>query len=123
MYDHVGLRVRDLETSLRFYAAALMPLGHVLGPRDEASAGFGPPGSPALWLHAAEEVGGRGVHLAFQAVTRDAVAHFHAAGLQAGGHDNGEPGLRADYGPTYYAAFLIDPDGNNVEAVCLAEVG
>src|SRR3954463_9930989 len=102
MYDHVGLRVRDLETSLHFYATALMPLGHVLGPRDETSAGFGPPGNPALWLHAAEGAVGRGVHLAFQTVTRDAVACFHVAGLQADGHDNGGPGLRPNYGPAYY---------------------
>ena len=90
---------------------------------DEAGAGFGPPGSPALWLHAADGAAGRGVHLAFRAADRDAVARFHAAGLRAGGRDNGGPGLRPDYSPTYYAAFLIDPDGNNIEAVCLAEAG
>jgi catechol 2,3-dioxygenase-like lactoylglutathione lyase family enzyme len=118
MFDHVGLRVRDLEASARFYAAVLAPLGHVLGPRDEASAGFGPAGSPALWLHATEGAGG-GVHVAFKAANPDVVARFHAAGLEAGGRDNGGPGPRPDYGPTYYAAFLIDPDGNNVEAVCL----
>jgi catechol 2,3-dioxygenase-like lactoylglutathione lyase family enzyme len=123
MFDHVGLRVRDLETSLRFYAEALAPLGHVPGPRDEAGAGFGPPGRPALWLHAADGAAGRGVHLAIRAADRDAVTRFHAAGLRAGGRDNGGPALRPDYGPTYYAAFLIDPDGNNIEAVCLAEAG
>jgi catechol 2,3-dioxygenase-like lactoylglutathione lyase family enzyme len=61
--------------------------------------------------------------VAFRAPTRAAVARFHAAGLRAGGRDNGGPGPRPDYGPTYYAAFLVDPDGNNVEAVCLAEAG
>lgn len=122
MYDHVGLRVRDLDASIRFYAAALAPLGHVPGPRDGESAGFGPPGAPALWLHRAEAAG-TGVHLAFAAAARPAVAGFHAAGLGAGGRDNGAPGPRPDYGPSYYAAFLIDPDGNNVEAVCLAEAG
>jgi catechol 2,3-dioxygenase-like lactoylglutathione lyase family enzyme len=123
MYDHVGLRVRDLEASIRFYAAALAPLGHELGSRDESGAGFGPPGSPALWLHAGAAAEGRGVHLAFRAADHAAVGRFHAAGLAAGGHDNGGPGPRPDYGPGYYAAFLIDPEGNNVEAVCLAEAG
>ena len=61
-----------------------------------------------------------GTHLAFQAPNRAAVDKFHAAGLAAGGRDHGAPGLREDYGPTYYAAFLLDPDGNNVEAVCFA---
>lgn len=124
MYDHIGLRVRDLEASLRFYEAALAPLGHVLGPRDDLGAGFGPPGGPALWLHRSGGAGGAGAHVAFRAATRAAVARFHAAGLGAGGRDNGGPGPRPDYGPAYYAAFLIDPDGNNVEAVCsVAEVG
>ena len=124
MYDYVGLRVRDLEASLRFYAAALAPLGHVVGPRDASSAGVGPAGGPALWLHrAAEGSAGGGAHVAFRAPTRAAVARFHAAGLRAGGRDNGEPGPRPDYGPAYNAAFLVDPDGNNVEAVCPAEAG
>jgi len=116
MYDHVGLRTANLDASVRFYEAALAPLGHGLCSRDEAGAGFGPPGAPALWLHRAA---GGGVHVAFRAADRAAVDRFHAAGLEAGGRDNGGPGLRADYGPRYYAAFLIDPDGNNVEAVCL----
>lgn len=123
MYDHVGLRVRDLEASLRFYEAALAPLGHVLGPRDGSSAGLGPAGAPALWLHDAEGTTGKGAHVAFRAPSRTAVERFHEAGLRAGGRDNGAPGPRPDYGPAYYAAFLIDPDGNNVEAVCMAEVG
>jgi catechol 2,3-dioxygenase-like lactoylglutathione lyase family enzyme len=123
MYDHIGLRVKDLEASLRFYEAALAPLDHVLGSRDEQGAGFGPAGAPALWLHLAPDAAGKGAHVAFRAATRSAVTRFHAAGLGAGGRDNGAPGPRPDYGPTYYAAFLIDPDGNNVEAVCLAEAG
>lgn len=124
MYDHIGLRVRDLEASLRFYEAALSPLGQVLGPRDGSSAGFGPPGGPALWLHRAEgAAGNRGVHVAFRAATRSAVARFHEAAIEAGGRDNGGPGPRPDYGPAYYAAFVVDPDGNNVEAVCSAEAG
>ena len=120
MYDHVGLRVSDLGASVRFYRAALAPLGCELCSEDAASAGLGPPGAPALWLVRAEDVGERGAHLAFRAPDRAAVERFFERGLQAGGRDNGAPGLRSDYGPSYFAAFLVDPDGNNVEAVCLA---
>jgi catechol 2,3-dioxygenase-like lactoylglutathione lyase family enzyme len=120
MYDHIGFKVRDLDASVRFYDATLAPLGHVLSSRDASGAGFGPPGAPALWLYVAKGKSGNGMHVALRAPTRAAVDRFHAAGLAAGGRDNGAPGLRADYAPTYYAAFLIDPDGNNVEAVCMA---
>ncbi len=123
MYDHIGLRVKDLAASIHFYEAALAALGFSLGSRDDASAGFGPSGEPALWLYASGDASGTRAHVAFRAATREAVDRFHAAGLGAGGRDNGAAGPRPDYGPTYYAAFLIDPDGNNVEAVCLAEAG
>lgn len=116
MFDHVGLRVTEVERSVRFYAQALEPLGFVVDSRDASGAGIGPSGRPALWLHLAAGGRGSGAHLAFSAPSRDAVDRFHAAGLAAGGHDNGAPGPRPDYGPTYYAAFLVDPDGNNVEA-------
>jgi catechol 2,3-dioxygenase-like lactoylglutathione lyase family enzyme len=119
MYDHVGLKVKDLDVSVRFYEAALAPLGHVLGPRDAEGAGLGPRDAPALWLGRATGARGPGVHLAFTAPDHAAVDRFHAAGLEAGGRDNGAPGPRPDYGPRYYAAFLFDPDGNNVEAVCM----
>ena len=120
MVDHIGLKTRDLAASVRFYQAALAPLELVLASQDASGAGLGPPGAPALWLSPhARGHGGLGVHLAFTARNRGAVDRFHAAGLAAGGTDNGAPGLRADYGPTYYAAFLLDPDGNNVEAVCI----
>ena len=119
MYDHVGLKVKDVAASVRFYGAALAPLGHVVGSQDEAGAGLGPKGAPALWLYAGKKAAGLGVHVAFAAPDREAVDRFHKEGLKAGGRDNGAPGLRADYSPTYYAAFLVDPDGNNVEAVCL----
>jgi catechol 2,3-dioxygenase-like lactoylglutathione lyase family enzyme len=118
MYDHIGLKVKDLAASVRFYTAALAPLGHVLCSQDDSGAGFGPPNEPALWLYV-DRSGAGGVHVAFRAVDRSVVDRFHAAGLQAGGRDHGRPGLRADYSPAYYAAFLLDPDGNNVEAVCL----
>ncbi len=117
MYDHIGLKVKDLDASVRFYSAALQPLGFVLASRDASGAGFGPPDAPALWLHADNSAHGPGAHIAFRAASHDAIKQFHRAGLQAGGRDNGGAGPRADYGPTYYAAFLIDPDGNNVEAV------
>lgn len=119
MYDHVGLKVKDIDASVRFYGAALAPLGYVLCSRDDSGAGFGPKGEPALWLYAAKGSASPGVHVAFRAPNRAAVDRFHASGLQAGARDHGRPGLRADYSPTYYAAFLLDPDGNNVEAVCL----
>ncbi|MDH5821986.1 VOC family protein [Luteimonas sp. RD2P54] len=118
MFDHVGLQVRDLETARRFYRAALAPLGHV---QDESGTGFGPKGAPALWLYETKDKAVARTHLAFGAATREAVERFHRAGLEAGARDNGGPGLRAEYGPGYFAAFLVDPDGNNVEAVCLAE--
>jgi catechol 2,3-dioxygenase-like lactoylglutathione lyase family enzyme len=115
MYDHVGLKVKDLEASARFYAAVLAPLGLVA---DASGAGFGPTGEPALWLYSHAKASG-GTHVAFRARDRAAVDRFHQAGIKAGGRDHGKPGLRADYSPSYYAAFLLDPDGNNVEAVCL----
>jgi catechol 2,3-dioxygenase-like lactoylglutathione lyase family enzyme len=118
MFDHIGLMTKNLDASLRFYTAALASLGHVLNSRNETSAGLGPKDVPALWLYPGVAAT-NAVHIAFHAPNRAAVDAFHAAGLKAGGRDNGAPGLRSDYSPTYYAAFLLDPDGNNVEAVCL----
>ena len=119
MYDHIGIRVKDIAASARFYSAALGPLGHVLASQDASSAGLGPKDAPALWLHHNSSAPQTGGHIAFSAKSRAAVDKFHAEGVKAGGRDNGAPGLRADYSPTYYAAFLVDPDGNNVEAVCV----
>jgi catechol 2,3-dioxygenase-like lactoylglutathione lyase family enzyme len=116
MFDHIGLRVKDLEAASRLYKAVLAPLGHVAGSSGEGYAGFGPKGKPALWLH--KDRSGGGAHVCFHATDRKAVAKFHEAGIKAGAKDNGAPGLRTDYGPKYYAAFLIDLDGNNLEAVC-----
>jgi catechol 2,3-dioxygenase-like lactoylglutathione lyase family enzyme len=118
MYDHIGLKVSDLEASVRFYRAVLGELGHVLASHDESGAGLGPKGAPGLWL-AADKAAHTPVHVAFTARSRAAVDAFHRVGLKARGRDNGAPGVRADYSPNYYAAFLLDPDGNNVEAVCL----
>jgi catechol 2,3-dioxygenase-like lactoylglutathione lyase family enzyme len=119
MYDHIGLKTKDLDASVRFYKAALAPLGYELYSRDESGAGFGPPGAPALWLYPDSKAASR-AHVAFRAPDHASVDRFHKGGLAKGGRDNGAPGPRADYSPTYYAAFLIDPDGNNIEAVCLA---
>jgi catechol 2,3-dioxygenase-like lactoylglutathione lyase family enzyme len=117
MYDHIGIKVGSLDASVRFYTAALAPLGYVLCSRDENGAGFGPKGEPALWLYQHKGNAG-GAHIAFRASEHAAIRKFHVEGMKAGGRDNGGAGLRTDYSPTYFAAFLIDPDGNNVEAVC-----
>ncbi len=119
MYDHIGLKVKSLGASVRFYRAALGALGHVLHSQDDSSASFGPPGQPAFWLYLSKGAGGPGIHVAFRASERSEVDRFFRVGAEAGGREHGQPGIRADYGPSYYAAFLIDPDGNNVEAVCL----
>jgi len=119
MFDHIGLKVSNLEASTRFYRAAMNPLGSRLDSSGDGYAGFGPEGQPALWLYAHPGPISVATHVAFRAANRAAVDRFHAQGLTAGGRDNGAPGVRSDYGPRYYAAFLLDPDGHNVEAVCL----
>jgi catechol 2,3-dioxygenase-like lactoylglutathione lyase family enzyme len=117
MFHHVQIAVSDFARSLRFYRAALEPLGYVAQSIDEAGkmAGFGPPDAPALWIGEGKSKGT--VHLAFVAKNEAAVKRFHAAAIEAGGRDHGKPGPRPDYGPKYWAAFALDPDGNNVEAV------
>ena len=116
MYDHVGVRVRDLAASRRFYTAVLGALGHRENSAGDDYAGYGA-GPTTFWLHLSTGAPAKGAHLCFAAADPAAVQRFHAAGLETGGTDTGAPGPRADYGPKYYAAFLIDPDGNNVEAV------
>jgi len=125
MLDHVGFAVADAERSRRFYEAALAPLGITLimtatSEQTESGGtahGFGSNGKPYFWVGDNEKVG-EGTHVAFTAETRDQVDAFHEAALAAGGRDNGAPGLRPHYHPDYYGAFIFDPDGLNIEAVC-----
>jgi len=121
MFDHVGLNVRDYRASRAFYEQALEPLGyHVVMAFDEwGGAGFGPADKPEFWIMQ-RDPRTTGTHVAFTCGDRATVDAFHAAALAGGGTDNGPPGLREHYHPTYYAAFVHDPDGNNVEAVCHA---
>jgi catechol 2,3-dioxygenase-like lactoylglutathione lyase family enzyme len=119
MIDHLGLNVTNFETSKRFFEQALEPLGYrvVMDFSQYGAVGFGTDGKPEFWV-SARDPRGTGTHVAFTAADRPTVDAFHAAALAAGGADNGPPGIREDYHPTYYAAFVRDPDGNNVEAVC-----
>ena len=119
MLDHVGFTVSDYERSKGFYERALGPLGLtvLLEPVGEA-AGFGRDGKPFFWIEArGRTVVGR-LHVAFAVDDRETVDAFHAAALEAGGTDNGAPGVRAIYHPHYYGAYVLDPDGHNIEAVC-----
>jgi len=127
MIDHITLRVRDLAATRSFYAAALAPLGYRMG-YDEVHDGVGvlgfafdvPGVGPKIdtwFVDHVEPVSGP-THLCWKAASRAEVDTFHAAALAAGGVDNGAPGVRAHYHPNYYGAFVLDPDGNNVEAVC-----
>ena len=127
MFDHLGIEVGDFPRSRSFYAAALAPLGFELVAEMDAWAGFAAAGAteasiqttPSFWIHQAGGEPSR-VHVAFRARQRDRVVGFWEAGLRAGGRDNGAPGVRAHYHPDYFAAFVLDPDGHNIEAVCHA---
>ena len=125
MIDHIGFPVSDYARSKAFYDKALAPLGYTLVMEATAeqtesghpAAGFGKDGKPDFWI------GGEGrldkpLHVAIVAKDRAAVDAFYQAALVAGGKDNGAPGLRAHYHPNYYGAFILDPDGHNIEAVC-----
>lgn len=118
MFDHVGIKVRDLQASIRFYEPVLGALGYQLDSQGDGYAGLGKPGAAAFWLYQTDQAVGPGTHVAFSAKDRQGVQQFHALGLKSGGRDNGGPGPRPDYSDAYYAAFLLDPDGHNVEAVC-----
>lgn len=121
MIDHVSIGVHDLARTKRFYDAALEPLGYTCLSQGQNSLGYGD-SAVAFWISwverpvVADEKSG--LHFCFTAPTRSSVDAFHAAALRAGGRDNGRPGLRADYGADYYAAFVIDPDGYRIEAHC-----
>ena len=121
MIDHVSIGVHDIATTKRFYDATLKPLGYACLSEGAGSLGYGD-GAVTLWISAAEHPvppnPKSGLHFCFTAPTSESVNAFHAAALAAGGKDNGRPGLRADYGPGYYAAFVIDPDGYRIEAHC-----
>jgi catechol 2,3-dioxygenase-like lactoylglutathione lyase family enzyme len=119
--DHLAIRVRDFARSKAFYVQALAPLGASVQMEFPEGCGLGPPGKPGLWIGPGEP--STPVHLAFSAPDRGAVDAFYKAAIDAGGQDNGPPGVREHYHPTYYAAFVIDPDGHNVEAVCHAALG
>lgn len=124
MIDHIGFAVSDLAASRAFYAPALQSLGITLlmEVTEEmtgghgAHLGFGRDNKPFFWIGTGKQVA-TSVHVAFAARDRAAVDAFHAAALKAGGRDNGAPGLRPEYHPGYYGAFVLDPDGNNIEAV------
>jgi catechol 2,3-dioxygenase-like lactoylglutathione lyase family enzyme len=119
MLDHVGFTVSDYERSKAFYEKALAPLGLTLLMEPIPGAGgFGEGQKPFFWLDTRESAAQSAIHVAFAAETREAVDAFHAAALEAGGTDNGGPGIREIYHPSYYGAYVLDPDGNNVEAVC-----
>ena len=121
MLDHVSIGVHDVKKTKAFYDAALQPLGYSCLSEGAESLGYG---SKAIqfWIsRSARPVpadAGSGLHFCFQAASRAAVDAFHKAALKAGGRDNGEPGIRKDYSPGYYAAFVIDPDGYRIEAYC-----
>lgn len=124
MLDHVGFAVSDYPKAKGFYQAALKPLGIALMMEvtpdmtgGSSHAGFGKDGKPFFWIGDGKTANS-GVHVAFAAANRSAVDAFYKAALAAGGTDNGAPGLRPHYHPSYYGAFVLDADGNNIEAVC-----
>jgi len=124
MLDHVGIPVSDYQRAKAFYLMALAPLGYDLVMEvasketgGASHAGFGAQARPQFWIGSGKPIKGR-VHFAFVAKDRDAVDAFYAAALKAGGKDNGAPGLRPHYHANYYGAFVLDPDGHNIEAVC-----
>jgi catechol 2,3-dioxygenase-like lactoylglutathione lyase family enzyme len=128
--DHVSLRVTDYDRSKRFYEAALAPLGYVLAMEVDSGAGFRKGYIPSFWIKQGDTTqaevaaspmsgcGGPAVHVAFASDDRQSVDAFYQAALEAGARDNGTPGLRPNYHANYYGAFVLDPDGYNIEAVC-----
>jgi catechol 2,3-dioxygenase-like lactoylglutathione lyase family enzyme len=121
MFDHVSIGVSDLKRAGRFYDAVLKPLDVTRLSDGEGALGYGEK-APGLWILPAKSPVKAdlesGLHFCFEAKSRAAVDAFHAAALKAGGKDNGKPGVRKDYSPSYYAAFIVDPDGYRIEAYC-----
>jgi len=118
MLDHVSLGVSDIERSRKFYDHALGPLGiERLYAEGETASGYGANRKAFFWI-GLREASQTGCHVAFAAEDRETVDRFHQAALAAGGRDNGQPGLRPHYHENYYGAFVLDPDGHNIEAVC-----
>ena len=117
MFDHLGIGVTNLADSKAFLLQALRPLGVAVVMEGPYGVGLGQDGKPSLWLFETRERPAH-LHLAFVARTRQLVDEFHRAAMAAGGKDNGAPGLRPHYHAAYYGAFVIGPDGHNVEAVC-----
>ena len=117
MLDHIGLVVSDFAKSKSFFERALAPLGYSCLMEFTGAAGLGAAGKPDFWISQGQAAKPP-VHVAFAAADRSVVDAFHKAAIGAGGRDNGAPGLRKEYHPNYYGAFVHDPDGNNVEAVC-----
>jgi catechol 2,3-dioxygenase-like lactoylglutathione lyase family enzyme len=121
MIDHVSIGVRDVSAAKRFYDAVLEPLGYRCVSESDSSLGYGRE-AVSYWVNAAARPAQAdkqsGLHFCFEAPTRESVRAFYAAALGAGGKDNGQPGLRKDYGPNYYAAFVVDLDGYRIEAYC-----
>jgi catechol 2,3-dioxygenase-like lactoylglutathione lyase family enzyme len=115
MIDHLMVRVRDFERSKKFYLAALAPLGYSVIMEFPGMCGFGEQGKPDFWIAQSDQA--TPAHVAFAATSRKQVDEFHRAALAAGGEDNGPPGLRKDYHPHYYGAFVFDPDRHNIEVV------
>ena len=117
MLDHITISVADYHVSKKFYRQALAPLGYSVIMEFDEAVGFGDKDKPELWIREGEPLRPP-IHVAFQCNDRSKVKAFHAAALEAGGKDNGAPGLRPEYHQSYFGAFVLDPDGNNVEAVC-----
>ena len=117
MIDHTGVHASDVARSKAFYRAALAPLGYAVIMEFDDAVGFGVPPKPDFWMGQAG-AGIAPIHVAFRADTRAQVDAFYKAAMAAGGRDNGSPGLRPHYHKNYYGAFVLDPDGNNIEAVC-----
>jgi len=121
MIDHIILQVREVSASRDFYVKALAPLGYEIVMDFPEGVGFGVEGKPDFWVSSRGEPHSQ-LHVAFHCEDRASVDAFYAAAMEAGGRDNGPPGLREGYHPNYYGAFVFDPDGNNIEAVCHAPV-